>query len=287
MPRRGPALAAPTVLASQARAAPDERAKAASAEALPPESSFAEALAGAYSAGAELSFEGLFAGENRRRVSLPTYPFQRQRYWLGPAKRRPGIDSHALLGTRHESAAGEVTFERELSGSSPAWLGDHRVFGRVVAPAALHGALAAAAATTVSGGSAVEVKEFRLHSPLVFDHPDGGAGPEDPGRSLQVVIGRSEESASRPVEIFSKGDGEDRWTLHAEGRVAMGVGAAEFGAAPDLDALRAALEQMNGPDLYRALASAEVDLGDGVPRGRGGLVRNGGGSRRSGVAAGT
>ena len=43
---------------------------------------FIEALAGAYEAGLAISFDGLFSGETRRRISLPGYPFQRRRHWI-------------------------------------------------------------------------------------------------------------------------------------------------------------------------------------------------------------
>ena len=43
---------------------------------------FVEAVAKAYEAGLPVSFPGLFAGETRRRISLPSYPFQRQHYWI-------------------------------------------------------------------------------------------------------------------------------------------------------------------------------------------------------------
>ena len=43
---------------------------------------FAAAVAGAYEAGLEINFEGLFAGETRRRIALPGYPFERRRYWI-------------------------------------------------------------------------------------------------------------------------------------------------------------------------------------------------------------
>ena len=43
---------------------------------------FVEAVAGAYEAGLAVSFAGLFAGETRRRISLPSYPFQRRRHWI-------------------------------------------------------------------------------------------------------------------------------------------------------------------------------------------------------------
>ena len=48
---------------------------------------FVEAVAGAYEAGLPVSFPGLFAGETRRRISLPSYPFQRRRYWIGTQNR--------------------------------------------------------------------------------------------------------------------------------------------------------------------------------------------------------
>ena len=43
---------------------------------------FATTVAGAYEAGLDISFAGLFAGEVRRRISLPSYPFQRRRHWV-------------------------------------------------------------------------------------------------------------------------------------------------------------------------------------------------------------
>ena len=49
------------------------------------ERSFTEGVAAAYEAGVSVSFAGLFAGERRRRIALPTYPFQRKRYWATPS----------------------------------------------------------------------------------------------------------------------------------------------------------------------------------------------------------
>ena len=46
--------------------------------------SFLEAAAAAYEAGLPISFAGLFAGEERRRISLPGYPFEPVRHWVEP-----------------------------------------------------------------------------------------------------------------------------------------------------------------------------------------------------------
>ena len=48
--------------------------------------SFPKAVAAAYEAGAQISFDGLFAGEERRRIAIPGYPFQRRRFWVQPRK---------------------------------------------------------------------------------------------------------------------------------------------------------------------------------------------------------
>ena len=52
-----------------------------------PASEFVGAVACAYEAGIDIAFEGMFAGEWRSRISVPTYPFQRRRYWVEPVKR--------------------------------------------------------------------------------------------------------------------------------------------------------------------------------------------------------
>ena len=66
--------AAPRVLASRPQPDGDEPSEHGTG--------FVAAVAKAYEAGLTLSFAGLFAGESRRRLSLPSYPFQRRRHWI-------------------------------------------------------------------------------------------------------------------------------------------------------------------------------------------------------------
>ena len=47
---------------------------------------FLKAVACAYEAGLTVSFRALYAGEYRRRVSLPGYPFEPRRFWIDPPK---------------------------------------------------------------------------------------------------------------------------------------------------------------------------------------------------------
>ena len=220
---------------------------------------FADMVAAAYEAGLPIRFEGLFAGEARRLVSLPGYPFQRERHWLGTERRRRRAGDHPLLGERHESASGELTFETELHASDPKWLSDHRVFGRVIAPGALYGAMAAST-SLADGGGPVVVEDMQLHNALVLseDGSEEGAGGEI--RRVQVVLESSGEAASRRIRLFSQGS-DDGWTLHVEGRVLQGGPMPEGGGRIDLDGLKNDMTPVDVASYYRARAGTGIDLG--------------------------
>ena len=246
----------PAVLSSLQRPSKDEEPPAPGSG-----GGFVEAVAGAYEAGLALLFEGLFAGEERRRIALPGYPFQRERYWIEAPRRRRSDAGHPLLGTRHESASGEVAFDTEVFPSDPAWLSDHRVFGRLIAPGALYGAMAASA-SLVEGGQALDVEDFQMQSALVFPDEDGEDAAADGGRRVQVLLDEDEDGAAQRVRILSRGKGEDGWTLHAEGRVATSS-AGPLPAAPplDIEGLKAALAPVDLAAYYRAKAAVGIDLG--------------------------
>ena len=243
-----PSTPAPVVLSSLSPPSGDE-AESESGD------GFVEAVGEAYQAGLPIRFGGLFAGEARRRISLPGYPFQRERHWVEAPKGPKRGSGHPLLGLRHESARGEITFETEVFPSDPVWMNDHRVFGRVVAPGALYGAMAASAAT-VEGVGPVVVENMQLHNPLVFEED----GTSEEGRKMQVVVDASEQASSRGVQIFSKGS-EGEWMVHVEGSMASGSPAAEAGGRIDLENLKSGLSPVDVTGYYRHRASTGVDLG--------------------------
>ena len=222
---------------------------------------FVEAVAGAWEAGLGLRFEGLHAGEARRRLSLPTYPFERQRYWVEGLGRRRAVGGHPLLGLRHDLPSGSIAFQRELSASDPQWLEDHRVAGRVMAPAALHAVLATAARVEAGGSGAVAFEAFQIHAPLVLEESDE-THPERGVRSLQVTLGEPEAHGARTVEVYSRGLGEEAWVRHAEGRVGAGSSEDGSGAALDLGGVKSGLVSVPAASLYER--RAEVGIGYGA-----------------------
>ena len=244
----GPPVALPSLLRPSSKVSQAEADRA-----------FTAAVANAYEAGLSVSFAGLFAGETRRRISLPGYPFQRERYWVEAPKRRRQSAGHPLLGERHESASGEIAFETEVFPSDPTWLNDHRVFGRVIAPGAFYGAMAISASTAERSGSMV-IEEMQLHNALIFPE-ESADNDEGRGREMQVLLEAPEEAPSRLVRIFSKGEAEEDWTLHAECRAPSDAGARQASEQVDLESLKAGLSPEDVPAFYRAKAGVGIDLG--------------------------
>ena len=168
--------------------------------------SLANCLGQLYVRGADIDFETALASRNDSpapsRVLLPTYPFQRRRFW-GPDKPRA---AHAEFHTAHPMLGGEVSlagskdeqrFENFIETDSPAWLPDHEVMGNVVMPGAAWLEMAIA---TAEGNSIADA---------TFEQPLQPAGRT----AIQTVIKKSAESASRTMECYSR-SGTAAWARH-------------------------------------------------------------------------
>ena len=237
------------------------------------ERAFLRAVAGVYEAGLPVAFEALFVGERRRRVALPTYPFQRKRYWAPGSGRRWTGAGDPLLGEGQEVSSGGYLFTNELDPSRSAWLGDCRAFGRSLAPAALYAALGMLASRRAAGNSnRTLLRDFCIERPLVWTGaaPAGAApaGADSPaGRLVQVVLGADEGRDGGSLTVFSRCGEGDPWVRHATGRVHPDPGpGGSTGAEAALSAAafagrREALPPVAASDFYRRLALAGLRYG--------------------------
>jgi acyl transferase domain-containing protein len=132
-----------------------------------------QACAALHVAGVELDWDVL-QGVTGDVVSLPPYPWQRQRHWIRQrpaAAPSPVAAAHALLGTRLPLAAVEqAVFDGGIaSWTAPiAWLADHRIFGRLLLPAAALIDVLASAAMEVLGSDTITLEDFAIERPLAL-----------------------------------------------------------------------------------------------------------------------
>ena len=218
------------------------------------------AVAKAYEAGIDINIEGLFTGESRRRIAIPSYAFQRERYWIEEPRRKRASSDHPLLGAKQESARGEVIFETEVFPTDPTWLDDHRVYGRVVMPGAVYGAMAASISQS-EGADAVEVNELQLHTAMVFPEDDADSDNEESGRRVQLVLDKADDDSPQHFEIFSKSESEDEWTLHAEGLLPQTANITRSSEPINLSALKSRLQAQDTGEFYQQKADSGINFG--------------------------
>ncbi|BBZ39353.1 type I polyketide synthase [Mycobacterium conspicuum] len=168
----------------------------------------------AHVAGVSVDWRAAFEGG--RRVPLPTYAFQRRRFWLPPLGIGDGdLGGLGLAGAEHgflgavveRPDSGGVVLTGRLSVAAQPWLTDHAVAGIVLFPGAGFVELALRAGDQVD---CAVVEELTLSSPLLLPTADG--------IQVQVVVGAAADSGRRTVSVYSLADQSDsEWQLHAEG----------------------------------------------------------------------
>ncbi|WP_455432475.1 SDR family NAD(P)-dependent oxidoreductase, partial [Streptomyces leeuwenhoekii] len=145
-------------------------------------------------------------------VDLPTYAFQRRRYWVEAPERGSdpaalGLDDvgHPLLAAAVPLADGDgVVLTGRLSAGRPGWLADHRVGGTVVVPGTALLEMAARAGEEVG---CARVEELVLHTPLVI--------PAGESVGVQLRVGPRDETGRHELDIFARRDGAASWTRQA------------------------------------------------------------------------
>ncbi|KPI22406.1 6-deoxyerythronolide-B synthase, NADPH:quinone reductase, partial [Actinobacteria bacterium OK074] len=222
-----------------------------------PESQLA-ALAQLYVSGVAVDWETAFPEDveaaddldpDRVRVNLPTYAFQRRRFWsrdtgagfgdLGAVGL--GSAGHPLLGAAVELAGGdELLLTGRLSLATQEWLRDHVVAGAAVFPGTgfLELALRAGERTGCD-----RVADLTIAAPLMV--------PERGGVRVQVRVDAADDDGRRTLEIHTRTEDTldtDPWTLHvtgtltAAGEQADPDGAFDFGAWPPPGAVAESVE---------------------------------------------
>ncbi|MER6983377.1 type I polyketide synthase, partial [Streptomyces carpinensis] len=184
-----------------------------------------ELLAGVgavWARGGDVVWSEVLGGRDTGHLDLPTYAFQRKRYWLDVPANAGDLASaglepvdHPILNAAVESPEdGSVVLTGRLSAAGQPWVADHGVHGSVLLPGTGFVELAVRLGDQVG---CPLLEELTLEAPLVL--------PERGGAALRVVAGPPDASGRRALSIHSRRDDlpGQPWTRHATGFLASGT----------------------------------------------------------------
>ena len=224
-------------------------------------------VAGLWARGVGVDWARVLDGTPARRVALPSYAFQRERYWLEPERAgdagavgQVALD-HPLLGAAVALADGEGwRFTGRLSLQTHPWLADHVVLGTALLPGTAFLELALHAGERLGCG---DVRELVLEAPLVLGERDAV--------QIQLSVGEPDDDGCRTIGVYScdESDAPDReltvavWTRHAHGRLVPEDGDGDLAAADELagEWPPAGVEEVEIDGLYGELAAAGLEYG--------------------------
>lgn len=219
-----------------------------------------------YVHGAEVDWEGFEHPYPHRKLALPTYPFERKRYWVraprakASQKTSQSVPGHPLLGQRLRSVLSMVQFESLMNVHTLPYVHDHCIQGSVVLPGMAYVEMAMAAATEALGASASPMlTEVAFHQPLFV--------PEEQARAVQTVLFPT-TTGETTFQVLSLPEAPDKqkalWTLHASGRLRLQQAQRPSTRAqrPTVTQLKARCPQEGAaPDLYQRLAQYGLQYG--------------------------
>ncbi len=181
-------------------------------------------------------------------MGLPTYPFQRKRFWIEPSAGAgdvsgagQGAADHPLLGAVIDDPAGEgLTLTGRLSLQTHPWLADHAVAAAILLPGAAFLELALRAGEEAG---CEQVEELTLQAPLIL--------PEQGAAQIQVSVSGPDEEGRRELQVHSRAE--------AAGEEEAGSGPATPRASsppnPQMPPSSSAAGRRRGPSRWRSSPS--------------------------------
>ncbi|MEO3814957.1 type I polyketide synthase, partial [Sphaerisporangium sp. B11E5] len=193
-------------------------------------------------------------------VDLPTYPFERTRYWLTPTAGQAGTTRlglaaahHPLLGAMVTLADGGTVLTGRLDLAAHEWLTGHRVFRTTLLPGTAFAELASHAGNLAG---CPRVRELTVRTPMRLT----------PGRpaQTQVTVDAPDEDGQRRIDMYSRTAEDEPWTHHATGVLDEGNDPAPSGPVTEAAgsvAVPAGAEPVDVTDLYERLYRLGYDYG--------------------------
>ncbi|MCP4262403.1 MAG: SDR family NAD(P)-dependent oxidoreductase [Planctomycetes bacterium] len=226
-----------------------------------------QSLGALYVQGVSVDWSSFDRDYSRRKVRLPTYPFQRQRYWMETslAKNHRGLafsgssGLHPLLGQKLQTPLlKETLFESWFSRYSMPFLEEHRIFGKLVVSGATHISLLLGASELTFGTGGCVLEDILFPQALAIE--------DDGERVVQLAISpENGKDASFKLISFEKNNNH-AWTTHATGRMIPASLSTTDYQLPitNLQEVGARCQQeINATELYHTQRQRQIQLGPG------------------------
>lgn len=216
-----------------------------------------ESLGTMYVNGVNVDWESFHREYTHKTIVLPTYPFQRQRYWFRTSRKtgqRERKMLHPLLEKKIRSPKLNGTiFETQLSVDFPAFINDHRLYEAAVFPGTGYMEMALAAAGEVFAGQKCSLADVVIREPLVLD--------EQGEKTVQIAVSPM-DSGKTAFEIFSLNEGDESWKHHASGNICLETETSRQSKKIDLEELKTSFsDPMDRITFYERLNSIGLSYG--------------------------
>ena len=161
-----------------------------------------ESLAAMYEHGLEIDWAALYP-EPGEVLPLPSYPWQRERFWFESAASAP---SEPDGWRRLDTATGSHIFETCISPRNASLLSDHVVRGSVVLPASFYLNYAAHFGAQLLGSGPVALENCRFREAVTL--------PGEATCRIQLVV-----ASDWNFRFYAQQDGAESWSLVASGAI--------------------------------------------------------------------
>lgn len=226
-----------------------------------------------YVNGIDIDWKAFNQGYSYSKVTLPSYPFQRRRYWIDPPVRTVPVsatpvstrgvgDDRSLLGCRIPSPLKQVLFQSKIGENNPEFLADHRIYQRSVLPATAYLEIALSAAQALHENSNLYLENITFDKALFLSRPDSSASEQTV--TIQSIFDRCDTGST--FQIYSQNDSaiapSEDWTLHCSGKIIDSPRPTPIEPINLQDFWATGLKQVSAIEHYQNCQSRGLEYGD-------------------------
>ncbi|MBD2136213.1 SDR family NAD(P)-dependent oxidoreductase [Anabaena sp. FACHB-1237] len=215
-------------------------------------------LASLYTQGADIKWENIYS-QPQHKIQLPTYPFQRQSYWVETKTNKTNINTtnknqHPLLGNQlNLPFSSQTRYENQLTTNNPPHQEHHRIFNINILAAASHVSLTLQAVKHTFKTTKCTLEQVFFQKPLII--------AEDKHKTIQIII-EPENNHQHKFQIISP-ETTNHWIQHVNGKITLDNSKQieKIDKQQIINIQKRCAQQIKGKEHYQQFTDAGYTLG--------------------------